>query len=196
MNENTTLEIKAYFEAARPAKARVMGSVAIPAGWALSWAETGKLAETHTVRYATQAEAEARIPAVIAARDAQRARYAAEATQVEEAKAAEAAAVAAQPRFTKVAGVWCIKGAGLTVGATVTVVRQNGSTSQVIVGEIVSRDGETVVATIGGQVSATGARTGWSNERRRREGRPSASVERDMILGSRYEDDVLTYDYS
>lgn len=63
-------ELKAYYEAKRFARRGVIGSVDIPAGWALCWVESGQRAEGQTVRYATEAEAEARIPAILASRDA------------------------------------------------------------------------------------------------------------------------------
>lgn len=65
-----SVEIKAYHESIRHPRKGAMGGETIPAGWSLCWVETGRCAESHTIRYATQEEAEARIPAILAARDA------------------------------------------------------------------------------------------------------------------------------
>lgn len=65
-----TAEIKAYHEPIRHPRRGVMGGETIPAGWTLCWVETGKYAESPKTRYATKENAEARIPAVLAARDA------------------------------------------------------------------------------------------------------------------------------
>lgn len=70
-NQNTD-QMKAYYEPARRPRAGTIGRTTIPAGWALSWVESGRFVEGDKIRYATREEAEARIPALLAAHEARR----------------------------------------------------------------------------------------------------------------------------
>lgn len=89
MNNHSDI-IRAYHEPTRYPRPGVIGGKTIPAGWALYWVQTGTAAEMQTVRYATQQEAEARIPEIIEARE--------QAARSKAARQQEAATKAATPR--------------------------------------------------------------------------------------------------